>query len=73
MDHTIINSLKGGGGISIFCMETSLLIFKYLFLVHNFLVMVDYVVSDEKVTDQWIVYKSHNLFFFGWCQLVPAH
>ena len=46
--HTIINSLKGGGGsFAKFPMETGLLLFKYLFLVHNFLVMVDYFVSES--------------------------
>ena len=40
--------LKGGGGsFAKFLMETGLLLFKYLFLVHNFLVMVDYFVSES--------------------------
>ena len=33
--------------ICIFCMETGLLLFKYLLLVHYFLVMVDYLISDS--------------------------
>ena len=40
--HTIINSLKGGS-FAKFCMETGLLFFKYLLLVHYFLVMVDLI------------------------------
>ena len=37
----------GGGAFAKFPMETGLLLFKYLFLVHNFLVMVDYFVSES--------------------------
>lgn len=39
--------LKRGGSFAKFPMETGLLLFKYLFLVHNFLVMVDYFVSES--------------------------
>ena len=38
---------EGGGSFAKFSMETGLLLFKYLFLVHNFLVMVDYFVSES--------------------------
>ena len=40
------NFLKGGS-FAKFCMETGLLLFKYLLLVHYFLVMVDYVISES--------------------------
>ena len=38
---------RGGGSFAKFPMETGLLLFRYLFLVHNFLVMVDYFVSES--------------------------
>lgn len=46
-NYKLLKRGGGGGSFAKFPVETGLLLFKYLFLVHNFLVMVDYFVSES--------------------------